>query len=152
MNHRTVRALVGIAALLVVGCSKNSEGASAADTSGASSSSATASGSSAPSSDGHSKIEPYPAWAAAVAPNYTGRVLSAGGLSGRLYQIDSADDYETVLAWYKSHVKTNWPAGDPDTPQDQTITTVGKVQITVQKNSYANSPAQPKTMIALSLR
>jgi hypothetical protein len=89
----------------------------------------------------------YPDWAAAVAPAYTSNVTSAAGTSDQFYQtyqIDTADPYETVLAWYKAHVKTAWP----DRHKTETVGKVGKVHITLQTAAPPKSPNDPRTIIS----
>ena len=89
----------------------------------------------------------YPDWAAAAAPAYTSNVTSAAGTKDQfyeVYQIDTADSYETVLAWYKAHVNTTWPDRHPN----ETVGKVGKVHITLQKAADPKSANDPRTIIS----
>jgi hypothetical protein len=139
---RTATLALVVASCCVVGCSKQVPSTANA--------SVTASQPAAGSSGDSGKIAPYPTWAAAVAPAYTSHVLNAGGVGERLYQMDTKDDYDTVLAWYKARVKTDWPAPDPNAAPGHIDVTVNNVGITIDKNNYANGrPDQPNTMIAL---
>jgi hypothetical protein len=82
--------------------------------------------------DGSASDNVYPDWATAVAPAYTSKVTSKGRTTDQfydVYQIDTADPYETVVAWYKAHVQTTWPDRRPN----QTVGKVGNVVITLQK-------------------
>lgn len=65
------------------------------------------------------------------------------------YQIDSADDSSTVLAWYKSHVPGGWgAAGSPD----NVVTNAHGIRIEIDKLGYGNQPVgkRPRTMICLN--
>ena len=75
----------------------------------------------------------YPDWAAAVVPAYTSHVKNKGRTTDQfydVYQINTTDPYETVLAWYKAHVQTKWPDRHPN----QTVGKVGDVHITLQNS------------------
>jgi hypothetical protein len=85
----------------------------------------------------------YPAWAAAIVPPYPSNVKSASATTEQIYQIDTADPYETVLAWYKAHVRTTWPDRHPH----QTVGRVGNVAITLQQDVDPTSPNDPRTTI-----
>jgi hypothetical protein len=81
--------------------------------------------------DGSAPENVYPDWAAAVAPAYTSKVTGEGRTTDQfydVYQINTADPYETVLAWYKARVQTKWPDRHPN----QTVGKVGQVSITLQ--------------------
>lgn len=127
-------ALMG--ALALCGCSGKTP-------SGAGNSSAAAA-SSAAASPASSSSDAEPAWAAAAGPSYTSNVLHAGNaIPDHVYQIDTADDYETVSAWYKSHLKAAWS----DASDSKIVATVGGVEVSVEKNNYWHDASQPKTMI-----
>src|ERR1017187_5769871 len=49
----------------------------------------------------------YPDWAQAVVPPYPSTVLGFL-VNTKDYQFQSADDLDTVAAWYKSHVSGPW--------------------------------------------
>jgi hypothetical protein len=57
--------------------------------------------------DGSASRNAYPDWAAAIVPAYTSNVRTTDTFGrSEMYEIITADPYETVLAWYKAHVKT----------------------------------------------
>ena len=129
--------VVLMGALALSGCSGKTP-------SGAGSSSATAAASSAAASPSSSSGDAEPGWAAAAGPSYTSHVLHAGNaVPDHVYQIDTADDYETVAAWYKSHLKAAWS----DDSDSKIVATVGGVEVSVEKNNYWHDASQPKTMI-----
>jgi hypothetical protein len=93
---------------------------------------------------GSHPITDYPAWAAAVPP-YASNVTSASPSTDEIYQIHTADSYETVLAWYKAHVKTTWPDRHPD----QTAAKIGNVHITLQKSAPPTASDPTQTIIGI---
>lgn len=141
MSHVLVRpmSILLLGALALSGCS----GKAPAGTNGSSATAAPAAG--LPSSSG----DAAPAWATAAGPSYPNNVLHAGmAVPDHLYQIDTADDYETVAAWYRSHLNATWSdAGD-----NKIVATVGNVEVSVEKNGYWHDASQPKTMIGFFRR
>jgi hypothetical protein len=84
--------------------------------------------------DGSSLPNVYPDWAAAIVPAYTSNVTGKGRTTDEFYDtygIVTTDPYDTVLAWYKAHVKTTWPDRNPA----MTAGKVGNVTITLQGDS-----------------
>lgn len=125
------------------GCAAGSSGSAASTSTVTAELSASASPASASNS-------PYPAWAAAAVPNYP-NAIDRMLVRDDFYQIDSADNAATVLAWYKSHVSGTWTtAGSPD---NALLPNVNGVRIEVDKLGYGNQPvgARPRTMICLNL-
>ena len=94
---------------------------------------------------GAALINDYPAWAAAVVPAYTSNVTSASATTADIYQIDTADPYETVLAWYKARVKTKWP----DRHANETAAHMGNIAITLQKSAPPTASDKTQTIIGL---
>jgi hypothetical protein len=131
------------------GCSAGSSGSAANDNAAASTSTATANPSASASPASASNSE-YPAWAAAAVPNYP-NAIDRMLVRHDFYQIDSADDAATVLAWYKSHVSGTW--GEAGGPGNQVLPNVNGVRIEVDKLGYGNEPvgSRPRTMICLNL-
>jgi cytochrome c553 len=89
----------------------------------------------------------YPSWAAAVVAEYPNRV-DAGSVTDKLFQIDTADDPKTVVAWFKAHAPTPVTASDPDSAPRWFVNTSG-VAIDIDPNNYAGTTGI-KTMIAFS--
>jgi hypothetical protein len=138
-----MKAIAVMCALVVVACSSDSKPTGGAQ---GSSSSDTASKPKAAN-------DAYPAWAAAIAPEYPSSITK-GGVADRLYQIDTADDPAAVLAWYKQHATGTWIATDPDADQSQWNLKAPGGTLMIQKNNYwkadqPSGPNNPKTMIAL---
>ena len=132
------------------GCASGGSGtAASANAATASSSTTQPTLSGADASPGSASNSPYPAWAAAAVPSYPS-AIDRMLVRDDFYQIDSADDAATVLAWYKSHVPGAWTtAGSPD---NALLTNANGVRIEVDKLGYGNEPvgARPRTMICLN--
>lgn len=66
------------------------------------------------------------------------------------YQIDSADDSATVLAWYKSRVTGTW--GTAGTPSNVVLPNANGVRIQIDTIGYGNEPVgnRPRTVICLN--
>jgi hypothetical protein len=92
-------------------------------------------------------IGQYPAWAAAVVAEYPNRV-DAAPVTDNLFQIDTADDPKTVVAWFKAHASAPVTASDPDSSPRWFVNTSG-VSIDIDPNNYAGTTGI-KTMIAFS--
>ena len=86
----------------------------------------------------------YPDWAQAVVPPYPNTVLGFL-VNTKDYQFQSADDRDTVAAWYKSHVSGPW-ASDATTGS-LSITTNG-VSIGIS-TMLSGSQLGSKTMITI---
>lgn len=89
----------------------------------------------------------YPAWAAAVVAEYPNRVDEAA-VTDNIFQIDTADDPKTVVAWFKAHASAPVTASDPDSAPRWFVNTSG-VSIDIDPNTSPVSPGI-KTMIALT--
>ena len=86
----------------------------------------------------------YPDWAQAVVPPYPNTVLGFL-LNTKDYQFQSADDRDTVAAWYKSHVSGSWKSDA--TTGSLSITTNGvSIGISTMLNG---SQLGSKTMITI---
>lgn len=87
---------------------------------------------------------PYPAWIQAIVPPYPN--VSAGYLMDQKggYVFESKDSFDTIAAWYKSHVNGTWTT---DAASGNVTTTANGLKIVLVKDQL-NSP--PLTMIQLS--
>ena len=86
----------------------------------------------------------YSDWAQAVVPPYPNTVLGFL-LNTKDYQFQSADDRDTVAAWYKSHVSGSWKSDA--TTGSLSITTNG-VSIGIS-TMLSGSQLGSKTMITI---
>lgn len=114
--------LATVALVAVAGCKKADGGAAQ-----------TVASSAGRPADGSATSNDYPDGAAAVVPAYTSNVQSKGRTTLApydTYEIITADSYETVLAWYKVHVPTNWPTRNPH----MTSGHAGGIAITLQNS------------------
>jgi hypothetical protein len=133
------------------GCGGGASGSAASGNAAGASQSTVAqpSESSATASPDNASDSTYPAWAAAVVPNYP-NAIDRMLVRDDFYQIDSADDAATVLAWYKSHLPGKWTtAGSPD---NALLENANGLRIEIDKLGYGNQPigTRPKTMICLN--
>ena len=96
----------------------------------------------------HSATPPYPAWAAAVAPDYPNALPSSGLVLPNVYNVATTDRFETVVAWYKSRVRGAWA----ETEGGNTwYVKIGGVEIQVSRNFYDDSGNEkPGTRVAIT--
>lgn len=133
-----------LAASMAAGCSNQSKSSSA--NSGATndmSSTAAAQSESNPGDNIH-----YPDWASAVVPDYPGGVVEQVLINTGLYQIQTTDDVNTVVAWYKARVSGKWSLDNSDGSNNWTNVAHG-VEISIKENTLKVSN-NIKTMILLS--
>jgi hypothetical protein len=90
---------------------------------------------------------PYPDWATAAVPEYPNVIDQM--LGDDFYQIMSADDAASVLAWYRSRVPGAWAT--PASPDNWVLPSAKGVRIEIDKIGYGNQPVgkRPKTIIYL---
>jgi hypothetical protein len=87
----------------------------------------------------------YPTWAAAVVAEYPNRV-DASSVTDNLFQIDTADDTKTVVAWFKAHASAPVTASDPDSAPRWFVNTAA-VHVDIEPNTYEGTTGV-KTMMA----
>jgi hypothetical protein len=137
---RRFRSLAVLALVAATACSSShqtssGDAATASDTQGAAASAAAGA------------TGQYPAWAAAVVAEYPNHVDTAA-VTDNLFQIDTADDPKTVVAWFKAHASAPVTASDPDSAPRWFVNTSG-VSIDIDPNNYPGTTGI-KTMIAFS--
>jgi hypothetical protein len=89
----------------------------------------------------------YPPWAAAVVAEYPNHIDTAF-VTDNLFQIDTADDPKTVVAWFKAHASAPVTSSDPDSAPRWYVNTSG-VSIAIEPWTYPGTTGI-KTMIAFS--
>jgi hypothetical protein len=89
----------------------------------------------------------YPAWASTVVAEYPNHVDTAF-VTDNLFQIDTADDPKTVVAWFKAHASAPVTSSDPDSAPRWYVNTSG-VSIAIEPWTYPGTTGI-KTMIAFS--
>lgn len=88
----------------------------------------------------------YPDWAAAVVPAYPHVLASSGPITPKLYGIATADQMQTVVAWYKSRVHGAWSASEGGNTWSVKS---GGLRIQISANYYDDSGKEkPGTRVA----
>lgn len=89
-------------------------------------------------------MPPYPDWAQAVVPPYPNLKSRYIVKKDTDFELESADSFDSIVAWYKSHVSGTWTT---DATSGNVSTTANGLKINIVKDQLDNPPI---TMIELS--
>lgn len=130
--------------IVIAGCSGGASTSAPSTSVTASTSASSASGGQSEAGSSDTELAPYPDWIRPIVPLYPN--ATSGYLMDKKggYVIESKDDLDTIIAWYKSHLPGSWTT-DEAAGKTSTLTNGLKVEIV---KDQINKP--PVTMIQLS--